>query len=280
SLTDRQLRGPTNIPGNNTNPDQVHDVENVQPSQIVVPILVHARDLRVQPLQRFRASCLTTEGFDRRTLWPDLRVVEPWVRLTRLKERLEQHSDGLYPTFTGIRDDVGFLAHWLVELKPFVGTLKVEAYAYTEHRGFHEELERLSRIVPRHVPRADERAVLQRRRVLVLVHQRGSHDPQSTARRRPLEAEHPVERFLGGSLGFRVGPRKPVSLRVVLLQRVHSVDDSLAHLVPLLFGAVLLLTRVGTQERDLAKARSCGVGESPIRSNVLVFGHEVLVQLE
>src|SRR5690606_24657409 len=120
------------------------------------------------------------------------------------------------------------------------------------------------------------KTVLESCRVLVLVNQRGAHDPQSTSRRRPLEAEHPVERFLGGSLGFRVGPRKSVSLRVVLLQRVHSVDDPLAHLVPLLLGAVLLLTRVGTQERDLAKARSCGVGESPIRSNILISGHEVL----
>src|SRR5690606_27463887 len=125
------------------------------------------------------------EGYDRRALGPDLRVVEPWVRLTRLKERLDQHSDGLDPAFTGIGDDVGFLAHWLVELKPFVGTLKVEADSDTEHRGFHEELERLSRVVPCHVPGAGEPAVLQRRRVLVLVHQRGAHDPQSTSRRRP-----------------------------------------------------------------------------------------------
>src|SRR5690606_40767005 len=35
SLTDRQLRGPTDVPGNNANPDKVHDVENVHPGQVV-----------------------------------------------------------------------------------------------------------------------------------------------------------------------------------------------------------------------------------------------------
>src|SRR5690606_41046094 len=69
-------------------------------------------------------------------------------------------------------------------------SLKVEAYAYTEHRGFHEELERLSRIVPRHVPRAGEPAVLQRRRVLVLVNQRGAHDPQSDRKSTRLNSSH------------------------------------------------------------------------------------------
>src|SRR5690606_19035832 len=48
SLTQRQLRGPANIPGDDTNPDQVHDVEDVHPGQVLPgPALEQAVDLLV-----------------------------------------------------------------------------------------------------------------------------------------------------------------------------------------------------------------------------------------
>src|SRR5690606_8289613 len=85
SLAQRQLRGPANIPGNNTNPDQIHDVEDVHPGQVLPgPAFEQAADLLVQLPQRLWTRGGATERLDRRTFRPDVPVVELRERLTRL----------------------------------------------------------------------------------------------------------------------------------------------------------------------------------------------------
>src|SRR5690606_22064002 len=143
------------------------------------------------------------------------------------------------PTFAAVLD-----YHWCPALRDIhrepVSPLEVKADPDTEHRRFHQEAERLSGVVRRHVPRRHKRAVLKSRTVPLLVDQRCPHHPETTAGRSPLEVEHPIKGILRGPLRLSVIPRKPVSLHVVFLDREHTLDDSAADVNPRFLTAVFL----------------------------------------
>ena len=80
---------------------------------------------------------------------------------------------------------------------------------------------------------------------------RSSH-PQTSPRWSPLEIEHSVKCFFSRGLSLVVVPGQFVVLGPILLNSVHSVNDSLTYLPPLLFSAVVFNTGVGTNESDFA----------------------------
>src|SRR5690606_12257938 len=244
--TKGKLRRPTNVPRDDTDTDEITDIEDVLRGQLLADSGIQdPPELPVKSLQWLRSGCRTTERPDRLSGRSNLRVVKPRMRQSRNKVGVHQPGNRINPTFPAVLDNY---VHLNVirrrQHREPIGSLEIETDTDTEHRRFHPESEWLGGVIRRPIPRRHERTVLKGRTVLLLVDQRCPHHPATTTGRSPLEVEHPVKGVFRGPLGLSVVPRKPVSLNVILLDREHALDHSTADVDPRFITAVLLDTGV------------------------------------
>src|SRR5690606_30856079 len=243
--TKGKLRRPTNVPGDDTDTDEIADIEDVLRRQLLTGSPVEELpEFAMQLPQRLRTGRCTPESSNRLPGRSNLRVVEPRVRCAGNQIRVDQSGNRVYPALPTVLDHYAHLNATRRQHCEPVSPLEVKADPDTEHRRFHQEAERLSGLIRRHIPRRHKREVQKSRTVLLLVDQRCPHHPETTTGRSPLEVEHPIKGILCGPLRLSVIPRKPVSLHVVFLDREHTLDDSTADVNPRFLTAVLLNHRV------------------------------------
>jgi hypothetical protein len=77
-------------------------------------------------------------------------------------------------------------------------------------------------------------------------------------------------------VSLAVIPRKSIGLTMILLNGIHSIDYTLAYFMPLLFSAVILLTRISTDKGDLSKGVVACVPETKWNLLILILVNEVV----
>src|SRR5690606_9294486 len=136
-----KLRRPTNVPRDDTDTDEITDIEDVLRGQLLPDSGIQDRpELPVKSLQRLRSGSRTTKRSDRFPGRSNLRVVKPRMRQSRNKVGVHQPGNRINPTFPAVLDNY---VHLNVirrrQHREPIGPLEIEADPNTEHRRLHEE---------------------------------------------------------------------------------------------------------------------------------------------
>src|SRR5690606_12528058 len=159
--TESKLRRPPDVAGDDTDTDEIADIEDVLRRQLLPDSGIQDRpELPVKSLQRLRSGSRTTKRSDRVPGRSNLRVAKPRMRQSRNKVGVHQPGNRINPTFPAVLDNYVHLnvIRWRQHREP-IGPLEIETNTDTEHGRLHEESERLGGVIRRHIPRRHERAV-------------------------------------------------------------------------------------------------------------------------
>ena len=228
----RDLSRPPRPTGDGTAPDEVHRVDDqFGVDRLADASAVERHERLHQFAEGFGPAGKTAETLQFAPSRTDLGIV-PVLRQDVVPDvGVEHATDGLGPAGSTILDDVHLAGAPFGRLDvPTPPTAGVEPHADAEHRHVEHPGEGLAEL-PIDIPSRDESAVVQRRSAS-LVHEIGSHHPQSPPRRRPLEMKESIVRSAGGLPCSRFVPGELARPTMDALDGRHPLDDASTRLPP------------------------------------------------